>query len=208
MLTFTGAWSRVAPGGVLSRVMVTGHRRAWSCCRCRSTSTATGRPSCAALAPLPVPVPPPPGQVATLPTVSTCPPTVEVPSGSTIDDRVARLDQVLLGHVQIDGDDRGGAGGRQHRAAPAARRSAAPAADGRADRGRDGGDPDGAGLEDHLAEQDLAGRRQAERGLPALAPRRRWPTSSGCSGSARRRSRGRSGRGSARPRRRRRTCPT
>ena len=37
------------------------------------------------VAPVPVPVPPPLGQVATLPTVSMCPPTVEVPSGSTID---------------------------------------------------------------------------------------------------------------------------
>src|ERR1700689_5431647 len=33
----------------------------------------------------PVPVPLPPGQVATVPTVSTCPPTVVVPSGSTTD---------------------------------------------------------------------------------------------------------------------------
>src|SRR5215471_9270885 len=33
--------------------------------------------------PLPVPLPLPPGQVATSPTVSTCPPTAEVPSGST-----------------------------------------------------------------------------------------------------------------------------
>src|SRR5580658_9858424 len=31
----------------------------------------------------PAPAPPPPGQVATVPTVSMCPPTVVVPSGST-----------------------------------------------------------------------------------------------------------------------------
>jgi hypothetical protein len=37
------------------------------------------------VAPVPVPVPPPLGQVATLPTVSMWPPTVEVPSGNTID---------------------------------------------------------------------------------------------------------------------------
>src|ERR1700728_985716 len=37
------------------------------------------------LPPLPVPVPPPPGQVATVPTVCTCPPTVVVPSGITTD---------------------------------------------------------------------------------------------------------------------------
>ena len=37
----------------------------------------------AALEPFPVPVPPPPGQTATLPTVSTTPPTLVTPSGSS-----------------------------------------------------------------------------------------------------------------------------
>src|SRR5580692_185499 len=66
MLTFTGAWSMAAPGGVLSRVMVTGtvgvevvpdppdSHGDWS-----------AEPS-----PPPAPMPPPPGQVATVPTVS------------------------------------------------------------------------------------------------------------------------------------------
>ena len=87
--------------------------------------------------------------------------------------RVARLDQVLLGHVQVDGDDRGGARGRQHRAAPATAPATPAAPDGRADRRRDRRDPDRTGLEHHLAEQDLAGRRQAERALPTLHRRRR-----------------------------------
>ena len=43
--------------------------------------------------------------------------------------RVAGLDQVLLGHVQVDGDDGGGAGRRQHGAAPTpAAATPAPAA--------------------------------------------------------------------------------
>src|SRR5580704_14007381 len=66
MSTFTGAWSKAAPGGVLSRVMVTGtvgvevvpdppdSHGDWS-----------AEPS-----PPPAPMPPPPGQVATVPTVS------------------------------------------------------------------------------------------------------------------------------------------
>src|SRR6516165_3999347 len=79
MLTFTGAWSRVAPGGVLVKAMVTvtvgvellllplDEHGDWS----------------AELPPVPVPLPP--GQVATLPTVWTRPPTVVVPSGNTTD---------------------------------------------------------------------------------------------------------------------------
>ena len=46
--------------------------------------------------------------------------------------------------------------------------SSTPAPDGLADRRGDRGDPDGAGLEHHLAEQDLAGGGQAERGLPTF----------------------------------------
>jgi uncharacterized protein len=42
--------------------------------------------------------------------------------------RVAGIDQVLLRHGQVDGDDRGGAGGRQHGPAPAAAAAAAAAA--------------------------------------------------------------------------------
>ena len=85
MLTFTGAWSKVANSGVLSKVMVTvtvgvelvplppDEQGDWA---------AVLLPL---VAPVPDPVPPPPGQVATLPTVSMCPPTVEVPLGRTID---------------------------------------------------------------------------------------------------------------------------
>ena len=54
----------------------------------------------AELPPLPVPVPLPPGQVATLPTV--CDPAAH--GGGAVGQhdrhRVARLDQVLLGHLQ------------------------------------------------------------------------------------------------------------
>ena len=49
-------------------------------------------------------------------------------------------------------------------------RAAPPATtpDRRADRRRDRGDPNGPGLEDHPAEQDLAGRREPKRALPSL----------------------------------------
>src|ERR1700683_5218390 len=73
MLTFTGAWSRTDPGGALSKVMV----------------TVTVGVELLVLdeqgvsPPDPLPVVPSPGQVAAVPTVSTCPPTVVVPSGST-----------------------------------------------------------------------------------------------------------------------------
>lgn len=63
---------------------------------------------------------------------------------------------------QVDGDDGSGARAREHRSAA----TAAP--DGRADRRGDRGDPDGSGLEDHLAEEDLARGGQAERALPPL----------------------------------------
>ena len=70
--------------------------------------------------PLPVPLPPPPGQVATLPTVSTRPPTVVVPSGSTTVTASPGLTRYSWVTSRVDGDDRGGAGGGQHGAAPAA----------------------------------------------------------------------------------------
>ena len=138
-----------------------------------------------------------------------CPPTVVVPSGRTTDTAspgfsryswVTSRSTVTMGVVLV-----------AVRTVPppplaAARRHRPPAE--RADRGRDRGDPDGAGLEDHLAEQDLAGCGQAEGGLPTLRPRWPWRMSSGCFGSARRRNPVRSGPGSTLPHRRRRTCPT
>src|SRR5579872_213235 len=83
MLTFTGAWSSLASSGVLSRVTITvtvgvellpvppDEQGDW--------------PAEPAPAPPPAPMPPPPGQVATLPTVSMRPPTVDVPLGNTTD---------------------------------------------------------------------------------------------------------------------------
>src|SRR5580704_10997068 len=82
MLTFTGAWSKVAPGGVLSKVMVTVTVAADEV---PDPLDSHGDWPAEPLAPPPAPMPLPPGQVATVPTVSMCPPTVEVPSGSTID---------------------------------------------------------------------------------------------------------------------------
>ena len=80
----------------------------------------------------------------------------------------------LLGGVEGDADLAGGRGRRQHGATTTAPRSRQPLptlapppppTDSPTD-GGDRGDPDRAGLEDHLAEQDLAGRRQAEGALP------------------------------------------
>ena len=119
MLTFTGAWSKVADSGVLSKVMVTGTVGPELVPLPPDEQVEVLAELLPLCAPVPDPVPPPLGQVATLPTVSMCPPTVEVPLGSTIDHRVAGLHQVLLAHVEVDGDDGGGARGREHRAAPA-----------------------------------------------------------------------------------------
>ena len=80
MLTFTGAWSKVAPGGVLSRVMVTVTE---GVAAVPDPLDSHGDWSAEPLPPPPAPMPPPPGQVATVPTVSMWPPTVEVPLGST-----------------------------------------------------------------------------------------------------------------------------
>ena len=164
MLTFTGAWSKVASRGVLSRVMVTVtvgvELLPLPAGRAGRLSRRRAGP------PLPVPMPPPPAQVATLPTVSMRPPTVEVPSGSTIDTAspgltryswVTSRSTVTMGVVLV----------AVSTVPPTA--TAATVPDGRADRGRDRGDPDRTGLEHHLAEQDLAGRRQAE-GASASAP--------------------------------------
>src|SRR5487761_1053765 len=87
MFTFTGAWSSAAPDGAWSRRMVT---------ITVGVELLPALPLLPAdeqgelpLPPLlllpPVPVVPPLEQAATVPTDSTCPPTVEVPFGSTTD---------------------------------------------------------------------------------------------------------------------------
>src|ERR1700756_1065581 len=85
MLTSTGAWSKPAPGGVRSSVMVTvtvgvdvlplplAAHGDWS-----AAPPPLGPP-------LPVPIPPPLGQLATFPTNSMRPLEIEVLLGSTID---------------------------------------------------------------------------------------------------------------------------
>ena len=160
--------------------------------------------------PLPVPLPPPPGQVATLPTVSMWPPTVVVPSGSTTVTASPGLTRYSWVTSKVDGDDGRGAGGRQHRATPAptaACHSPPPPTeaptDGVTDVTRMG---PGSKTTSPSRISPVAGSPSAR--LPTLHRGGGGRRSSGCSGSARRRSRGRSGRGSARPHRRRRTCPT
>src|SRR5580700_11877979 len=92
MLTFTGASSRLAPGGVASSVMVT-VTVAGELLPPPPLLPADAHGDWPGAPPPPpaVPVPLPPGQVATVPTVCTWPPTVELPSGSTTDTASAGL---------------------------------------------------------------------------------------------------------------------
>ena len=83
MLTFTGASSKVANSGVLSKVTVTGTVGPELLPLPPDEQVEVLAELLPLCAPVPAPVPPPLGQVATLPTVSMCPPTLEVPLGST-----------------------------------------------------------------------------------------------------------------------------
>ena len=110
-----------------------------------------------------------------MPTVSIRPPTVEVPSGSTIDTASPGLTRyssetskstVTIGVVLV-------ADSTVPPPPPTSTPSTATTADGLTDRSRDGSDSDRSGLEDDPAEEDLARRRQSESALPAFDSRRR-----------------------------------